>query len=55
VGDPYAEKRSPWRLYVLLVLVLCGATWSGLDRWIHGTWWCERLVAAPVEVPVEKK
>jgi hypothetical protein len=55
VGDPYAEKRSPWRLYVLLVLVLCGATWSGLDRWIHGSWWCERLVAVPVEAPVEKK
>lgn len=38
--DPYAEKRSPWRVYVLLLAILVGAVlvaqWKGLIPGLQG-------------------
>ncbi|MCB9558911.1 MAG: hypothetical protein H6708_00725 [Kofleriaceae bacterium] len=39
LDDPYADKQRPWRLYlVLLVLLGLGASWyvGALDRWLPG-------------------
>ena len=37
--DPYAEKETPWRLYlgiVIVAVVAAGLVWSGLaTKWIH--------------------
>lgn len=40
LSDPYAEKRSPWKLYVLLVAIVAGvvlgAHWMGLMPGLQG-------------------
>lgn len=40
VDDPYADRQGPWKLYLVLVLllVLLGTWFSGkLDRWLPGS------------------
>lgn len=46
LGDPYAEKRTPWRSFVLLLCVIAAAGWTGWHRITHGQWWWQAAEAA---------
>jgi hypothetical protein len=58
LSDPYAEKRSHWKLWLVLAAILALAAWLGWDRIRHGQWywdprpdgtyrWQEPVPAAP--------
>ena len=58
LDDPYAEKQTPWKTWIILGLVIAGALCTGYGRWRHGTYWWERLVepaaaASAVEAPTK--
>lgn len=51
--DPYAEKKSPWKFYLLLILILGGIAYLWHSGYIHpGTIdeLKQRLVSAPNDV-----
>ncbi len=58
LSDPYADKRSHWKLWLVLAAILALAGWLGWDRIRHGQWywdpradgsyrWQEPVPAAP--------
>jgi len=49
LSDPFAEKKSPWKLYVLLILLLAGGGYA----WYHG-YIGPKPVAPEVAKTVEK-
>lgn len=54
LGDPYAEKRTPWGTYAALAVIAVAALWSGYDRLRHQAWWWDRLAEAPTVVEPAK-
>jgi len=58
LDDPYAEKQTPWKTWIVLGLIIGGALCTGYGRWRHGAYWWTRLAepaaATPaIEVPAK--
>ena len=41
--DPYAEKKQPWLLYTILIVLLLAGGWLGYDRVRNGMWLWQRI------------
>ncbi|MBA2479231.1 MAG: hypothetical protein H0V44_01110 [Planctomycetes bacterium] len=41
--DPYAEKKRPWALYIVLAVLAILGAWTIYDKLRHERWWWTRL------------